>query len=94
MNDDGLTMKRIRPGTKYDTLRVWLIFLKVQQMTDQHLDLCSVTAKAFHFANSFEEICADIVVPDDTSGLGSWFAKSHILNGSVAGDIVLNAKLL
>jgi len=71
MNDNGLTVKRIRPGAEDDTLSVWLMFLKVQQMTDQHLDLCSITPETLHFADGFEEIRVDIVVPDDTSGLGS-----------------------
>jgi len=87
-------VKRIRPSTEDDTLSVRLMFLKIQQMTDQHLDLRPVTPEAFHFADGFEEICVDIVVPDDTSGFGSWFVKSGILSGNVVGGVILNAELL
>ena len=66
-------MKRIRPSAKHDALSVRLVFLKVQQMADQHLNLCSVTSEALHFFDGVEEIWIDIVVLDDTSGLGSWF---------------------
>ena len=93
-NDGELTAKRICPGTEDDTLGVRLVFLKVQQMTDQHLDLRSVTPDAFHFADGFEEIRVDIVVPDDTSGLGSRFVKSRISSSSVVVGLIFNAELL
>ena len=87
-------MKRIRPGTEDDTLSIRFMFLKVQQMTDQHLDLCPVTPEALDFADGLEEIHVDIVVANDTSRLGSWFVKSHILSRSGIGGIILNAELL
>ena len=49
------------------------MFLKVQQMANQHLNLRSVTAEALHFFDGVEEIWIDVVVLNDTSGLGSWF---------------------
>ena len=66
-------MKGIRPSAKHDALRVRFVSLKVQQMADQHLDLRSVTSEALHFFDGVEEIWIDVVVLDNTSGLGSWF---------------------
>ena len=66
-DDNELTMKGIRPGTEYDALCVRLMFLEVQQVTDQHLDLRPVTSEALHFANGFEKTRVNVVVVDDTS---------------------------
>ena len=82
VNDSELTVKRICPGTEHDALGIRLVFLKVQQMADQHLDLRPVTSKALHFANVVEEIHADVVILEDTSGLQSFFVKLRIPSGS------------
>ena len=89
--DNRLTVKGIRPSTEHDALSVWLMLLKVQQMADQRLYLCSITSEALHFAYSFEELHLDIVVLDDTPGLGSlvW-----VLSSSGVGDIVFHTEFL
>ena len=93
--DEGeLTVKRIRPGTKHDALSVRLMYLKIQQMSDQHLDLSSITSETLHFADGFEEIGVDVVVVDDTSGLGNWFVESCALINSRVGGVILDAELL
>lgn len=92
--DDGLTVERISPCTKYDTLSLRLVFLEVQQMTYQHLDLRSVTPEAWHFADSFEEIRVNIVIRDDASGLGSRLIKPHISSSVRVGGVILNVELL
>lgn len=70
---DGLTVERICPSAEHNTLRVWLMLLKVQQMADQHLNLRSVASEAFYFADGAEEVSVDVVVLNDPSGLGGFF---------------------
>ena len=61
-------------------------------MTDQHLDLRPVTSEALHFADDVEEIRADTIIVEDTSGLGSCFVKSRIPSGS--GGAIFDVKFL
>lgn len=83
-------MKRVCPSTKYNALRFWLVGLKVQQVTDQRLDLRSVTPEALHSADSIEDVLVDSVVLDHTSGLGDRFVVPSLL----CIGTVLQAKLL
>ena len=93
-NYSKLTMKRIRPGTEHDALSIRLMFLKIQQVTDQHLNLCSVTSEALHFADFVEEIRVDIVVLDHTSRLGNLFLMSYLLSGGGVWGIIFDAEFL
>ena len=70
------TAKRVCPGTKHNTLGPRFVFLKVQQMSDQRLNLCPITSKAFHFADRFQEVRVDIVVLNDATRLRSRFIRS------------------
>ena len=85
VNDSELTAKRICPGTEHDALGIRLVFLKVQQVTDQHLDLHPITSEALHFADGVKEIRADTFILKDTSGLRSFFVKSWIPSDSGVG---------
>jgi len=94
VNDSELTAKRIRPGTEHDALGIRLVFLKIQQMADQHLDLRPVTSEALNFADGVEEIRADTVILEDTSGLRSFFVKSRIPSGSGVGGTIFDVEFL
>ena len=59
-------------------------------MADQHLDLRSVTPEALHFADGIEEVLVDVVVLDDSSGLGDRFITPRLL----CIGTVLQVKLL
>lgn len=62
-------------------------------MADQHLDLRSVASEAFYFADCAEKIRVDVVVLDDTSGLGGFSVASCVLSIGVRGN-VFDAELL
>ena len=93
-NSDKLTVKGIRPGTEHDALSLRFIFLKIQQMTDQHLNLCPITSEALHFVDGLEEIRVDVVVLNNSSGLRSLFVKSRISSGSGVGGTIFNVEFL
>ena len=48
-------------------------------MADQHLDLRSVTPEALHFADGIEDVLVDVVVFNDSSGLGDRFVTPSLL---------------
>ena len=63
-------------------------------MTDQHLNLCSVTSEALHFADFVEEIHVDIVILDHTSRLENLFLMSYLLSGGGTWDTIFDAEFL
>lgn len=56
-------------------------------MADQHFNLRSVASQALHFSDGVEEIQVNVVVLDDTPGLGDIFIMLYVLSVSVRGEV-------